>query len=331
MLPQLALVLLLAGCFSLSTVLGPQFNPPGARQDFMASLLGESRTLFARQAFVRSDVYFHSGYYPSVFERTAAASKSKAAVAVEPAGHVHDENCRHDHHEPGHVHGEQCRHGHEEHVHSDKCSHGDDAESHQHSDVCDHGDGHGFLGAARDRMDSLTRHFFVSKHTHLTEKGTNMPKEILPWLKLSARINPRQVESYTVGAYWLRGLGKHAEAEEFLRDGLRHNPSSYDILLELGRCYFDKRDYERARNLWEAAVQRWREQEHGKAPGQQNLLAAAQLLNHLVRVEIRTGRKEQALEWLKRLKNISPHPDEIEKRIVEVREGRYGEFERELR
>ena len=55
--------------------------------------------------------------------------------------------------------------------------------------------------------------------------------------------------------------GKVAEAEKFLRDGLRANPDSYEILFELGRLYYEsEHDAARARNVWELALRRWQEQ-----------------------------------------------------------------------
>ena len=157
--------------------------------------------------------------------------------------------------------------------------------------------------------------------THLTDKGTNAAKEILPWIKLAAQLDPRKVESYTVGAFWLRDLKRYDEAEQFLREGLRQNPESYEIMLELGRSYFDRLDYERARNVLEMAFLRWREQENPKPVEQQNRFAAEQILNSLARVEDRTGRREQAVRWLEIVRKVSPHPEEIDKRIAEVRAG----------
>ena len=58
----------------------------------------------------------------------------------------------------------------------------------------------------------------ITEHTHL--EGGN-EREILPWLRLSAELDPQRVETYTVAAYWLRAVGKMVEAEHFLREGLR--------------------------------------------------------------------------------------------------------------
>ena len=86
--------------------------------------------------------------------------------------------------------------------------------------------------------------------------------EILPWLKISAALDPQKIETYTVAAYWLRDLGRIKEAERFLRQGLLNNPESYEILFELGRLYYDNNhDLVRARKFWDLALRRWSEQQ----------------------------------------------------------------------
>ncbi len=176
-------------------------------------------------------------------------------------------------------------------------------------------------------MDAFTRNFFVSQHTHLTDKGTNAARDILPWIKLAAKLNPRKVESYTVGAYWLRDLRKLDEAEQFLREGLVANPQSYEIMLELGRSYFERREHDRARNILETAISTWREQENPKPAEDRDRFAASQILNFLAALEDRTGHRERAVQWLEIVKTLSPHPEEIDKRIADVRSGKPLEAE----
>ena len=284
---QLTGILLLVACFSLATSVGPQLDRvrAGGEDGALASMLGESRRLFANHFFTRSDVYFHSGYYPGIFDQ---GSEQKENHLAETAGAHEAKNPGHG--EPGHVHDE-----------------------HEEED---------FLGAPRDPMDRFTRHFFITTHTHLTEKGTNAPKEILPWIKLASQLDPNKVDSYTVGAFWLRQLNRNDDAELFLREGLRRNPRSYEIMLELGRGSFEKGDYVRARNVLEMAMQCWREQENPKPVEQQNRFSAQQIIDYLARIEDRTGRREQVLHWLGILKKVSPHPDAVEKRMEEVRAGK---------
>ena len=311
--PILSLLLLAVSCFSLATWVGPRFDATqsrrGASTSVMGNMLGDSRKLFADHFFTRSDVYFHSGYYPSIFDGGKVKENHLATGAkAEDSEHDHA-----DHKEPeqaAKTTGHDAHDEHEEakHVHSEHCNHGEEE--------------HDFLGKPKDWFDGFSRNFFVSKHTHLTEKGTNAAKEILPWIKLAAQLDPNKIESYTVGAFWLRDLQRDAEAEQFLREGLRHNPNSYEILLELGRGYVAGRDHVRARNVLELGFRHWREQENGKPGDQQNILAVHQILNHLAVVEDREGQHEQAVHWLELVRKVSPHPEEIDKRIAEVRAGK---------
>jgi tetratricopeptide (TPR) repeat protein len=293
MRPQLTIVLLLVACFCLATSVDVKLNSGKTSTDtsVLNQFMGEGRKLFANQFFVRSDVYFHSGYYPSMFDQASTEENHLAQRAGAEE--------KHGKHETNSV-AHEDQHGHDE---------GHDEEEHD------------FLGKPKDFMDAFSRHFIVSEHTHLTEKGTNAAREILPWLKLAAQMDPSKVESYTVAAYWLRDLGREAEAEEFLREGLRRNPRSYEILLELGRSHYERQDYERARNIWEMAMQRWREQENSKPADKQNVFVVEQILNSLATVETRLGNRNRAIEWLKIVKKVSPTPAEIDKRIAEVNAG----------
>jgi tetratricopeptide (TPR) repeat protein len=313
--PPLMLGLLLVGCFTLATAVGPRFEQLHSQRagGVMGSMLGESRRLFADHFFTRSDVYFHSGYYPSIFDQAAKTKENhlvEGAIGKRPTGNDHD-----DHEENDSGHDAKGEHEQAGHVHDEKCGH------HEHDEHCEHGEEHDFLGQPKDFMDAFSRNFYVSKHTHLTEKGTNAPKEILPWIKLAAQFDPGKVETYTAGAYWLRQMNKHEEAEQFLREGFRHNPQSYDILLELGRGYLAKGDRERARNVLELGLARWREQQNSKPAEQQDRFAVAQILNHLALVEDQSGQKDRAIHWLEIVKKISPQPAEIDKRIAELRAG----------
>jgi K+/H+ antiporter YhaU regulatory subunit KhtT len=92
--------------------------------------------------------------------------------------------------------------------------------------------------------------------------------------------------------------------------------------LELGRGYVQKRDNERARNVLEMAIRRWREQENAKPVEEQNRFVVGQILNNLALVEDRSGNTEQAVQWLQIVRKISPYPEQIDKRIAELRAGK---------
>jgi len=166
-----------------------------------------------------------------------------------------------------------------------------------------------------DWIERFGRNFYPTKHVHL-EGGEE--REMLPWLQLSAEMDPHQTQFYTVAAYWLRDrLGKVDEAERFLREGLRKNPNAPDLLDELARLNFENRkDLSRARNLWLAALREWRQTEPKKK--EPNLDLLEKILGGLERIEVQNGRLDQAIEYLKQMKEISPNPDALQKQIDEM-------------
>ena len=71
----LVVALLLTLAFGLAAYLGPrlaaQFPERTDADDPMAALLGDSRQMFANSFFVKADAYFHSGYYPTIYDNNA--------------------------------------------------------------------------------------------------------------------------------------------------------------------------------------------------------------------------------------------------------------------
>ena len=269
--PGLILLLLLAACFSLATVLQPRASGWSKRaqaDNILKVLLGDGRRLFANQFFIQADVSFHSGYYPSIFAQARAPMDTRHLTAKEgePAAEEHERQMN-------------------------------------------------FLGPPRDWIERFGRHFIVTRHTHL--QG-NQEREILPWLKISAELDPQKVETYTVSAYWLRSMGKVKEAGDFLQEGLRNNPESCEILFELGRLYYENcHDPARARNVWELGLRKWSEQAAaGKKP---DLLQLDQIAMNLSRLEEKDGNLARALDLLQLARKASPHPEALQGQIDELK------------
>jgi len=226
--------------------------------------------------FREADVYFHSGYYPTIFDRSQAPKDTRHLTSQEEPGH---EEAGHD-------------------------------EERGHEKEMD------FLGPPKDWVERFGRHFMVTEHTHLSGGAE---REILPWLRLSAELDPQRVETYTVAAYWLRSrLGKVAEAEQFLREGLQANPDSPEILFELGRLYYQSHhDAARARNVWELALRKWTAQEAGKKDP--DLFLLEQIAGNLSALEEQAGNLARAIELLQLAKKASPQPELLQKQIDDMK------------
>jgi tetratricopeptide (TPR) repeat protein len=312
----LSLTLLMVACFGLAAGLAPWFERwEGNRDragDLLAVAMGDGRKLFARHVYAKADAYFHSGYYPSIFDYQRGfdrdnlgeklgretASGAGPECATEFLGEPRDwigrfsrnfYPSRHVHlgeEQSGHVHDENCGHDHEGHVHDEQCEH-------------DHEPG---LGAG--------------------EKPPAALKEILPWVRLSASLDPEHVDTYLVGAYWLRReMENPREAERFLREGLRALPRHPGLLFELGRIHYeDYQDGGQARNLWELAMKEWRARQSGVPRPDVDAFLYEQIVGNLARLEESQQKWSRALELLEILKPLSPHPDHIQKWMDEIRE-----------
>ena len=269
--PYLVLALVLTVCFTLATGIEPRaatWSNRSKSNNVFSLLFGDGRRLFANQFFTMADVYFHSGYYPSVFDLREEGQKEIVA------------------------------------------------ESHGHTDSPDDEIKEDFLGKPKDWIDRFGRHFRVTTHTHLEH---NNEREILPWLRLAADMDPQKIETYTVGSYFMRlHLNRPREAEAFLREGLRNNPASYEILFELGRLYHENyHDADRARSVWQLALRRWLQQD---PPAQkENKLGFEEITVHLAQLERETGNWPQAIHWFQVAQKVSPDPNALQQRIDEIK------------
>jgi tetratricopeptide (TPR) repeat protein len=252
----------------------------------MAMLLGDGRRIFANHFFVKADQYFHRGYYPTVFDNREAYATPHIA---EDSGAREGANQGDEHAFMGppsdwiqrfgrsfipseHLHldaGTPEQDGHEEHA--------DD--EHAHSASCEHGHDDAEGGAAASGSGG----------------GVG---EMLPWLQLSVAMDPQRVDSYLVSAYWLsEEMGKPAEAERVLREGLSENPDSYELLFELGRLQLDEyHKPEQAHTIWSVALRKWQKSQAGLA--EPDLLFQGRILSYLALAEERTGDIPAAIEHL---------------------------------
>ena len=288
--PGLFLILLVTLAFGLGAWLQPRLPNAGGGRDadnVFTVLFGEGRRIFANHFAVKADVYLHSGFYPSIFDQAAKVKETEEQGTA--AGHVH----------------------------TAECHHGDEHDEHDgHAEASGHECDTSFMGEPKDWIERMGRNFMVSEHSHL-EGGRE--REILPWLKLSAQLDPQRIESYLVAAYWLsERLDKPKDAEDFLRDGLRANPQSYEILFELGHLYeHDFKQPERARNVWKLALRRWDETEATKEKPDKN--GRNLILGQLAELELKAGKISEAIRYFEEAKLYSPTPEALDARIKELR------------
>lgn len=287
------LVTLFILCFSLAAWLQPKFqkleHDSGQSDNFFSVILGDSSRIFANEFFTKADAYYHSGYYPTIFDNNEAF---KTPHIAEDTGAVASQN-----------EGEETS----------------------------------FMGPPRDWLDAFGRHFIPNRHTHLDQGGANDDlssssevREILPWLKLSSKLDPENIRTYLVTAFWLRTtLHDAPEAEQVLREGLRNNPGNPQLLFELGRIYFD--DYHKpaeAKNIWEAGVRTWESEKPGVSKSERlkaspenfdDRYLYEELQEHLAQLEQEDGNYSAAITHLQEAQQASTKPADLQKQIDDLK------------
>jgi tetratricopeptide (TPR) repeat protein len=340
----LSILLLLVLGFTIATTLEPWHqNWEGGRsksENLIQVALGDSRQLFAKHFFLKADAYFHQGYYPTIYDNKqgfgGAHLSDRPALNSGTRSDEGEENflgpprdwidrfsrnffpSRHSHLGEG-----QCNHP--------GCAKSPgDGHTHEHGDHGDHDDDqHGAPGEGRaaghDEHDDHHDQGERGDHGNHDEAGESSgskadEREILPWIKLSLELDPRRVQTYLVGGYWLRtSLHQVDEAERLLRDGLRQVPNDPELLFELGRILLEERkDANRARNVWERALAGLRTRPGG--PEGSEVFLTAQLLGNLATLEEKSGNVSAALRHLEALAPISPNKESIARWMESLRQ-----------
>lgn len=298
--PAIILPSLVALAFALATWLKPRHSEwEGDRrqnQGILAVILGDGRRVFGDYFFRKADIYFHSGVYPSMFDRTASLEENHMASVVTGSS---------DSNEEGHDEGQDPEH--------------EGATDVDHNHDHDHDHEHEELPARTDApidwLDRFSRNFYPTRHVHLNEGAD--AREILPWIRMSAELDPERVATYTTAAFWLRRyMHKIDEAEHFLREGLRANPGNPEILFELGRLDDeDRHDLVRARNLYGLALREWQKKAD---PQEEDVLLLRQIVAHLARLEETQGNLPQAIQYWQSLIPSLKEPAAVRQRIAEL-------------
>ena len=220
--------------FTLVVCLEPHYQAwEGSRArsgNLLELTLGEGRRLFSNHFFQKADVYFHAGYYPSMFDNrdafeTSHIAEDTGAVATENEGDEHDFQGK----PRDWLEAFGRRFQPNEHAHVD---HG----THHHGEAEEH------------------------------EEGEGEVKEILPWLRLATALDPENEQTYVVTAFWLRSqLDAPEQAGRVLREGLRANPRSIVLLTEMARLLQENpATVPRAINLLDLAARYWEEDQRNQ-------------------------------------------------------------------
>ncbi len=280
----LLLAALLVLSFGVAAHLQPQFTEwRGSRADgdVFKVLLGESRKLFANEFFVKADAYYHSGFYPGIFDNNEAF---KTAHMAEDTGAVNSRN-----------------HGEEENFMGPPRNWIDAFGRHFFPDRHTHLD----QGGPNDDLSTSDE---VREILPWLKLSTDLdPQNVQNYTVTAYWLRER--------------MHKPDAAHEVLLEGLQENPGSCDILFELGRLYAENdHDTNRAVNVWNAAVRNWRPIKGDDDAVAANNFIYEKIATQLGETEINAGHPQQAIEWFEKARQVSRTPEALQQVIDEIRQ-----------
>lgn len=150
----------------------------------------------------------------------------------------------------------------------------------------------------------------VTEHKHL--RGAEI-KELIPWLYYAARLDPDNVQAYSLTAFWLGDrLGRVDEAIAFLREGLTYNPSSWELNAEMGRIYCQHlKDYRSAERYLLKAKELMASAQHDK-------FQERYVLSWLAMAYEGLGRTPDAVTEYKKIQELFPKDHALESKIKKL-------------
>jgi len=159
----------------------------------------------------------------------------------------------------------------------------------------------------------------LGPETHVHRSGEEV-SEIVPWLWMASRADPKNVHNYLTAAFWLaHEAGRSDIARQLLAEARWNNPFSYPIAMEDGIIALRHGDISGAESLLDAGLRFWdtaadRESEDARHDRARMLLYRALLYEA-------AGDKAAATEHLREILLLFPERHEIERRISELESG----------
>ncbi|MEI9866189.1 MAG: hypothetical protein WDN00_16865 [Limisphaerales bacterium] len=279
----LLLIALLLLSFGLAAELQPQFRAmrlSRADGDIFAVTLGDSRRMFANEFYTKADAYYHSGFYPTIFDNKQAF---ETAHMAEDTGAVHSTN-----------EGEETGFMGPSRNWIDSFARNFFPDHHTHLDA---GGPEHNLGDTDEVREILP---WLKLSTDLDPQNVQNYTVTAYWLR--------------------QRMNKTDEASQVLLEGLRNNPGNCDILFELGRLYAESyHDTNRAENVWMAAAKNWRPIEGAEDAKAANDFIYEKITTQLGDSQRNAEHWQQAIHWFQAAQKVSHTPDALQERIDEIK------------
>ncbi len=156
-----------------------------------------------------------------------------------------------------------------------------------------------------------------SGHFHIAHSDI---KEIMPWLWLSIKMNPHDIETYLVTSFWLStAANKPDMALEVLNEAQLNNPYNYQVPLEKGRIYLKQGRLNEAKHAFDTSLAFW-DKTADQLNEYENMDRAEALLYRGLLAE-HDNDTALALKLYKEILTHFPHRSGIRSRVASIEKG----------
>ena len=157
-----------------------------------------------------------------------------------------------------------------------------------------------------------------SAHAHLSVEGGEI-EEIMPWLQLATRADPRNIDAYASAAYWLNRAGRVDAARAVLDEARVRNPGDYRIPLALGQLLYHDRLLDEALAALDQARAEW---PSGQAiADRQTQLDRAAILSLGAGIHEILGHRDEAILAFRDLLRVIPDRAGVRERLRRLEDG----------
>ena len=160
----------------------------------------------------------------------------------------------------------------------------------------------------------------ISPRAHVHLVGEEI-KEMMPWLSLAIRTNPRRLDTYLVAAFWLATDANRPDlALNVLAEAQQNIPSSHEIQLERGCLLLRENKLKEAREALDTGLAFW--PGNGKPDSREMQYDRARLLLYRAVLHEIDGKNMEAIAALEEILTMYPERTALKERIAELREGK---------
>ncbi|MCK5849744.1 MAG: hypothetical protein KAH23_02420 [Kiritimatiellae bacterium] len=157
-----------------------------------------------------------------------------------------------------------------------------------------------------------------NKHVHI--EGPDAA-EMLPWLQLALDMNPRDIQTHLISAFWLANKCERPDlAHKILRKAQWNNPFCYHVQLEIARLYLKEKNFHDAKRSLDAGIAFI---SRDSVPSNEDThLAKAALLLYRSLLYEQDGENDKAISGMEQILHIFPNRTHLNARIQELRKGK---------